>query len=141
MGGSLLTLKWLLEKGGARITERKRDGESALLLAAAYGRLSTCQWLLEHGGADIAEASNDGTGVWNMLVHYLSNTAEVTALLRVMVLKGAPPAEMVAKLCPKHARVVVEGARLRAALPAYFARRWALLDAHCPLISPLRNMI
>jgi hypothetical protein len=58
-----------------------------------------------------------------------------------MVLKGAPPAEFVARLKPEHARVVEEGARLRAALPAYLVQRRALLDAHCPLIAPLRALV
>jgi hypothetical protein len=37
--------------------------------------------------------------------------------------------------------VVEEGARLRAALPAYLAQRRALLDVHCPLLPPLRTMV
>jgi hypothetical protein len=36
---------------------------------------------------------------------------------------------------------VEEGARLRARLPAYLLRRQALLNAHCPLIAPLRTII
>jgi hypothetical protein len=68
-------------------------------------------------------------------------TAEVTALLRVMVLKGDPPARVAAMLKPEHARMVEEGERLRAALPAYFVQRRALLDAHCPLIAPLQAIV
>jgi hypothetical protein len=68
----------------------------------------------------------------------LSVAVEMIALLRVMVLKGgAFPAGLVAHLKPEFARVVEEGARLKAALPAYLVRRRALLDAHCPLIAPL----
>jgi hypothetical protein len=55
--------------------------------------------------------------------------AEVTALLR-------DP-----RLRPEHARMVEEGARLRAALPAYLVRRWALLEDHCPLIPPLLALV
>jgi hypothetical protein len=69
------------------------------------------------------------------------DAAEVTALLRVTVLKGDPPVDLVARLRPEHARVVEEGARLGAALPAYLARRRALLDAHCPLIAPLLDLV
>jgi hypothetical protein len=53
----------------------------------------------------------------------LDNAAKVTALLRVMVLQGDPPAELVARLEPIHAQVVEDGGRLRAALPAYLAQR------------------
>jgi hypothetical protein len=61
----------------------------------------------------------------------------ITALLRVMMLRDAPPAELIERLSPAHARVVQEGARLRARLPTYLAQRRALLVAHCPLIAPL----
>jgi hypothetical protein len=37
--------------------------------------------------------------------------------------------------------VVQEGARVRARLPAYLAQRRALLDAHCPLIAPLQDLV
>jgi hypothetical protein len=67
----------------------------------------------------------------------LYDTTAAVSLLQVMVLRSAPPAELTARLSPEHARVVEDGARLRARLPAYLARRRALLNAHCPLISPL----
>jgi hypothetical protein len=73
--------------------------------------------------------------------HVDHDATAVTALLRVMVLRGAPPAELTARLSPEHARVVQEGARLRAQLPAYLAQRRALLDAHCPLIAPLQDLV
>jgi ankyrin repeat protein len=92
---SLPTLIWLLAEGGAKITERDDIGFSALMLAALFGNFTTCQWLLEHGGADIAEVNDEGKDVWWMLLQYLStDTAKSTALLRVMVLRGAPPAKL-----------------------------------------------
>jgi hypothetical protein len=67
---------------------------------------------------------------------------ESSALMRVLVLKGDPPADFGARLRrPEHAQMVEEGARLRAALPAYLARRRALLDDHCPLIPPLLALV
>jgi hypothetical protein len=145
---SFPTLKWLLKEGGACITDRENGGYSAHLLAAhngivggQNGNFTACQWLLEHGGADIADATNAGKTVWNMLPTLYNSIDLVTALLRVMMLKGDPPADFVAQLRPEHARVVVEGARLRAALPAYLVQRRALLDAHCPLIAPLLALV
>jgi hypothetical protein len=39
-------------------------------------------------------------------------------------------------------RVLQEGGRLRARLPAYLVRRRALIDAHCPLpLPPLRALV
>jgi hypothetical protein len=146
IGGSssLPTLKWLLEEGGARITERDPRGNTVLLMAAISGNLTACKWLLELGGADIAEVNDTGTTVWDMLVLHSSRETFIdqkTALLRVMVLRTAPPADLVSQLRPDHARVVEEGARLRTALPAYLVRRRALLDAHCPLIPPLLGLV
>jgi hypothetical protein len=140
--GDLPLVQKMLADGGACITDVDQYGNPALLLAAMFGRLATCQWMLEHGGADIAEANNVNT-VWNLLLRHFneSNAAEVTALLRVMVLNSGPPTNVVAQLEPEHVQVVEEGARLRAALPAYLARRRAPLDRHCPLIAPLRNLV
>jgi hypothetical protein len=141
---SLPTIKWLLNEGGARITDRDHDGSSALLEAASCGIIPTCQWFLEHGGADIADETYDGVTIWDMVQsHYtlLNMNAAVSALLRVMVLKSDPPAGFVARMRPEYKRVVEEGARLRAALPAYLAQRRALLDAHCPLIAPLLSLV
>jgi ankyrin repeat protein len=42
---AISTLKWLLEEGGARISERDPQGYSAHLLAANNGRIAACQWL------------------------------------------------------------------------------------------------
>jgi hypothetical protein len=42
---------------------------------------------------------------------------------------------------PQHSRVAEEGARLRAGLLAYLARRRALLAEHTSLIAPLRALV
>ena len=146
--GDLPRVQSLMREGGASITETDEFGSTALLRAAMFGRVPTVAWLLEHGGADIADVAGAGITAWSLLQRRFANSDEddadsaaVTALLRVMVLRGAPPVTMAARLAPEHARVVEEGARLRAALPAHLARRRALLDAHCPLIAPLRAMV
>jgi hypothetical protein len=146
-GGSraLPTMKWLLEEGGARITERDRGGYTILLRAALRDNFTACQWLLEHGGADIAEADDEGGTVCDILFFEedanVTALAEFTALLLVMVLKGAPPDDFVARLTrPEHVRVVEDGARLRAALPVYLVGRRTSLD-DCPLLPPLLALV
>jgi hypothetical protein len=129
--------------------------------AAYTGNFTAVKWLLEDGGADIADVADDGGNtIWEIVAHRLNHRllrirhlpyrfdpadqtdAEGTALLRVVVLKGDPPADFVARLeNQEHARVVEEGARLRAALPANLARRRAFLDAHCPLIALLLALV
>jgi hypothetical protein len=71
------------------------------------------------------------------VIIYVYDSTAVTSLLRVMVLRCAPPAELIALFSPEHVRVVEDGARLQACL----ARRRALLDAHCPLIPPLLALV
>jgi hypothetical protein len=145
--GHLAMLQWLLAEGGASITEMDNHGNTVLLCAASGGKHLTTRWLLEHGGADITEAGNDGRTVWDILAARYDKdwddgdtTAAITALLRVMVLRGAPPAKLKNLLWPADTLVVQEGS-LRARLPAYLARQRALLDEHCPLIAPLRAII
>jgi hypothetical protein len=58
-----------------------------------------------------------------------------------MVLRGSPPAWLESELSPEHHRVVQEGARLRARLPVYLARRQALLAEHCQLIALLLALV
>jgi hypothetical protein len=106
------------------------------------------QWLLEHGGSSITERSKFGLSVWDLLYHsaelppFDSASATVlSSLLRVMVLHEDPPAPFYVELAAEHVRVVEEGARLRARLPAYLTRRRALQNEQCPLIPPLRALI
>jgi hypothetical protein len=112
--------------------------------------------LLEHayGGANTTDTTPDDKRVWRFLWPLLAivsfaareNTDEdlLAALLRVMVLRSAPPADLVvhiSPLPPLHSRVVEEGAQLLAGLPAYLARRRALLAEHTSLITPLRALV
>jgi hypothetical protein len=121
----------------------------SLLIQGSYSTFTTYGW------ADIAKENNRGQTVSTWLSCYLFSVrdpdeaedaddpkAEVTALLRVLVVRGAPPAAFMDELRqPEFKRVVEEGARLRQTLPAYLARRRALLDAHCPLIPPLLALV
>jgi hypothetical protein len=66
---------------------------------------------------------------------------QLTALLRVMVLRGAPPADLELRMSAQHSLVMEEGARLRDRLPAYLARRRALLAKHTSLIAPLQALV
>ncbi|MBA2655517.1 MAG: ankyrin repeat domain-containing protein [Tatlockia sp.] len=60
--GELGRVKWLLEKGGASITEQDDEfGLTALLWAALNGHLDVVQWLLLEGGASITERDNSNS--------------------------------------------------------------------------------
>jgi hypothetical protein len=116
-------------------------GNTALWLAAFNGHLRCITWLLEHG-ASFPEATICGQNIWNEVLRYfVTHYGDVAPLLRVMVLRASPPATFEARLSPAHAQIVREGARLRAGLPAYLVQRRALLDEHCPLLTPLRGLV
>jgi hypothetical protein len=127
---------------------------------------SIMQYLVEHGGANMDDVSKDdsdgegnsvaegdgdrGKNAWDLLIEFLEgdqydhdmevdfgiDTAALSALLRVLVLRGAPPSALVALLPPEPAHVVQQGARLRAGLPSYLVQSRALLDAHCSVVLP-----
>jgi hypothetical protein len=139
---------------GARLEAVDRDGDTALLVGARNGHYATVRYLLEEAGASIDDVTNDVVTVWDFLTDHLENAADtdeeegdeedpaaLTGLLRVMVLRGAPPPALVALLSPEPTRVVQEGARLRAWLPAYLAHRRAYLDSRCPRVTHLPGVL
>jgi hypothetical protein len=78
-----------------------------LLFAVREAPPAISAWLLEHGGADMADVTDEGLTVWDMLMqgemfetypagveHY--GAAVVTTLLRRMVLRSYPPADLMA---------------------------------------------
>jgi hypothetical protein len=152
--GGLLIVKWLLAESGANVFDVADKGFNVLLSAARYSRpenAAAVQWLLEHGasGADIMDMSSYGWTIWDLLLVTLAKCAHreeaagahLTALLRVTILQCGPPADQVMKMSPQHSRVVEEGARLRAGLPAYLARRRAQLAEHTSLIALLLTLV
>jgi hypothetical protein len=150
--GDLAIVRCLIELG-AEVGAVNVLGNTALLESTFNGRLSMTQYFLENADANMDTVNNDGETLWDMLKGHLEDvadeasvleedaTAELTGLLRVMVLRGAPTPALVALLSPEHARVVQEGARLRARLPAYLAHRRAYLDLRCPRISLLPGVL
>jgi hypothetical protein len=146
--GDLTIVQRMLREGSASTKQKDMFGRTALLLAVYSAQFPVAEWLLEHGGSSITEECR-GQSVWDCMQSWLADGFPVyhcederlTSLLRVMVLREDPPASLVRRLAPEHAHAVHEGARLRARLPAYLARRRSLLDEHCPLLPPLLALI
>jgi hypothetical protein len=147
--GSVAAVRCLIELG-AVIGAVNAHGNTALFASAFNGRYAKMHYLLEEAGANMEDSNNAGKTVWDMLKTNMTEVAEgraeadsvaLAALLRVMVLRGAPPPALVALLSPELALVVQEGARLRARLPAYLAHRRAYLNTRCPRISLLPGVL
>jgi hypothetical protein len=128
--GNLPGVKLLVE-GEANIAGTNSD-LSALELAVITGDIAIVEWLLAEGGAHISDYFFTFDRRWLELGDRVGVDL-LTALLRVMVLQSAPPADLLARMPRQHSSVVKEGARLRARLPAYLARRRALLAEHTSL--------
>jgi hypothetical protein len=134
---------------GAEIEAVDFDGNTALILSARGGHYATMHYLLEEANADMDDVNTHGETAWDLLVERLEDSADddhgedehALAVLRVLVLRGAPPPALVALLSPEPARVVQEGARLRARLPAYLVHRRTYLDSRCPRISLLPGVL
>jgi hypothetical protein len=148
---SLAVVQCLVELG-AEVGAVDIYGDTVLLESALNGHFRIMQYLLEEGGANMDDVNNICETIWDLLIVHFEegerwDKMKVDALgfyglLRVLVLRGPPPPALVALLSPEPARVVQEGARLRARLPAYLVWRRALLDAHCPvLLPPLRALV
>jgi hypothetical protein len=146
-------VRCLLELG-ASIGLTDDDGDTALHMSAQGGNFLTIRYLVEYANQYIAGGNAIDERFWDQLLGHLTTTrgAErfrdsydceaLAALMRALVLRSAPPPEVVALLSPEPARVVQEGARLLAQLPAYLVRTRALLDVHClVLLPPLRALV
>jgi hypothetical protein len=145
-----------LVKGGADVEEVNAKGQTALLHAgdAVFHQLEMVQWLVETGGADMSVTDHDGNTIWDALEFpfkfcklnwvgedAIADSRSVSALLRVLVLREGPPERLTPQLRPYHQTVVEQGARLRGALPAWFAQRRSFLGEILVLIDPLLDLV
>jgi ankyrin repeat protein len=105
-GGNLAIVRCLIQLG-AKIGAVDVFGNTALLVSALSGRYETMQYLLEDAGADMDDYNNMDDTVWDSLIEYFEEVndddeqedpAALTGLLRVMVLRDAPPPKLVALL-------------------------------------------
>ena len=101
----LSVVQWLLTEGGALITEKHNNSDSALVLAAKGEHLSTVQWLLAEleGGASIT-----GTRIW---LNMLDELEHKIRLLRTLSLYQAPPESVSAGWCPARVNFLLQAAR------------------------------
>jgi hypothetical protein len=133
-------VQWLLEFGGAQITDTDNENTSVWTGKWMYGLPNMLKSAYAKGDDD-EYISIDGAYVPTDEIVSGVDAAAQTSMLRVMVLHGGPPPSLTQDLAPPLQKIVQDGARLRAQLPAYLAQRRALLDAHCPLLPPLQDLV
>jgi hypothetical protein len=141
-------MHWLLTEGGSSLAERSEDGVSALLQAAYNGKFTAMQYLLEEQGASMSESDVYGVTVWSALLNSDSDypdsdprEAELSSLLKVMVILDDAPTDFIAELSPQHAKLCTRGRQLRALLPSYLEQQLAAVIVHCPLLAVLQSLV
>jgi hypothetical protein len=102
---------WLLDEGGARITETDLEGKSMWDFHKVHIR---------------------------KVDHY---AAELASLLRVLCLLGDAPLDFVNELLPQHALIATQGRQLRMHLPAYLEQQHAVLSDYSPLPAVLQTRV
>jgi hypothetical protein len=134
-------MKELLAEG-ADINEVDDNGRGVLFHAASRGNLVILRWLLADVGVDVSEITNDAYHtIWDTLSIGDSNAAELSSLLKVMVMLDNAPAYFIARLGQKHADICTRGRQLRAQLPAYLEQQRAQIIAHCALPDVLQPLV
>jgi hypothetical protein len=69
------------------------------------------------------------------------NSAELSSLLRVVVLLEDAPADFVEKLSSQHTAIYTQGRQLRAQLPSSLEQQRATVVAHCPLLTVMQFLV
>jgi hypothetical protein len=105
------------------------------------GHYALAQWILEERGARNPVSAVDDRNAWSALRDSIldgTDSADLAALSKVMVLLDDAPADVIDELSPAHAKIATRGRQLRARLPSYLERQRALVVAHCPLPAALQ---
>jgi ankyrin repeat protein len=143
--GHTAMAQWFIKERGADVNKVTNGGLTAFTSCLAHGRHALAQWMLEEGGATINQDNDDGgISPWSALCAgptQVADTADLAALLKVMVLLDDAPAYVIDTLSPAHAKIATRGRQLRAQLPSYLKRQRALVVAHCLLPSALQPIV
>jgi hypothetical protein len=127
-------VQWLLEYGGARITDKNNAGDAAWIVQSDDS--------LRDSLINAYKKDDDGEYISIDGEHVpTKDTVVTTTMLRVMMLHGGPSESLTAVLAPPLQQIMEDGARLRARLAVYLTQRLVLLDAHCPLLPLLLDLV
>jgi hypothetical protein len=106
--------------------------------AAQRGALNRLKALLKEDAAILLPSIYT---IWDVLPSMGADDAELSTILKVMIMLKDTPPDFKAKLKPRHAEIVTQGQELRAQLPSYLAEQRALVVAHCPLLAVLQPLV
>jgi hypothetical protein len=113
-GGNHSLLQWLLEEGGAKITDTN---------------------VIDDEHKSVWDDLN------NNELAYGVGRPQRQSLLKVMVLLGDAPADFIARLSPQNADIAIRGRQIRALRPAYLEQQLASIETDCPLPTVLQSIV
>jgi hypothetical protein len=141
--GDIARMKRLLAQG-ADITERDNVGWGVLLFAAANTQYTAMQWLLTEAGASMFELGDHANErLWDELnlEHQTSDAAQLSSLLKIMVMLQDANADFVARVMPEHAELCKRGWQFRAQLPSYLEQKRVTIVTNCPSPAVLQSLV
>jgi hypothetical protein len=143
--GRIPIMHWLLTEGGSSLAEETEHGTRALSLAAFNGQFPAMQYLLKERGASLSEGDSFGNTVWDCIDYGHKmldsfSSADLSSMLKFLVMLEDAPADFIAKLSPNHATICTRGRRFRLQ-PPYLEQQRAKVIAHCPLPTVLQSLV
>jgi hypothetical protein len=140
--GDIARMKRLLAEG-ADINEVDTYNGCGVVCFAAWGRqFAALSWLFVEGGASINQVGNFANEtVWAFIDPQSADAAELSSLLKVMVMLDDAPAHFVSRCSPYHAELCERGRQMRAHLPFYLGQQAGTIAATCPLPDVLERLV
>jgi hypothetical protein len=108
-------------------------------MAAYGGNIAILHWLLVEGGESISIKS--WSTLWILVRPKHIKVAELSLLLKVMVMLNDAPSDFIAKSSPEHAELCERGRQLRAQLPLYLEQQRATIVGHGSLPPVLQSVV
>jgi hypothetical protein len=139
--GDVARMMQLLAEG-ANIAEVDDNGIGVVISAALGNKLVALSWLLVECEANINEVGNGCCyTVWTCLRPQHPDDAELSSLLKVMVMLDDAPAHFISRCLLLHAELCEQGCQFRAQLPFYLELQEATIVKKCPLPAVLQSLV
>jgi hypothetical protein len=130
-------MKQLLAEG-ADINEVGMDGWGVVLHAIMGEQVAALSWLLTEGEASIDDV---GEYLWTSLPSENADAAELSSLLKVLVMLEDAPVHFISRCSPQHAELCERGRQFRAQLPSYRVQQQESVMTICPLPTVLQSIV
>jgi hypothetical protein len=122
------------------ITDKTKYGWTPLILALSQRHNALAKYLLLETETSIGDTVEDFR-VWHAFNPRVANEAEMTSLLKPMVMLDNAPPKFVDQLTRADREIVTRGRFFRAQILSFLKEQRALVVSHCTLPDVLRPLI